>query len=130
MFALKAGTVFAAIFAVVHASPGTTSPVPSSKGALHPNAIFIMQSCNDLNLTGICSDWSSTVLPTGCGDFRNTSPSTDDQLTSVRSAAGIQCTLFADPGCTGRSQLVVGTINDLRTVGFDDTATSFFCSST
>ncbi|KAJ6580013.1 hypothetical protein DFH09DRAFT_1360647 [Mycena vulgaris] len=134
MFALKVGAVLAAMLTtVVHATPAAQpTPVPSLKGGLHADAandIFIMESCNDLNLGGICFDWSSTILPTGCGDFRNTSPSQDDQLTSVSSAPGLQCTLFADPGCTGRSQLVVGTINDLRTVGFDDTATSFFCAS-
>ncbi|KAJ6458216.1 hypothetical protein C8R45DRAFT_1183667 [Mycena sanguinolenta] len=136
MFALKVAAVFAAMLAtVVRATPAAqpTSPVPSLKGGLHvdgANAISIMESCNDLNLGGICFFWSSSTLPSGCGDFRSTSPSQDDQLTSVSSGPGIRCTLFADPGCTGRSQVVVGTINDLRTVGFDDTATSFFCAST
>jgi hypothetical protein len=101
MLSLKVGAVIAAMLAtVVHATPAAqpTSPVPSRKGGPHAdtaNAIFIMRSCNDLNLGGICFDWTSTILPTGCGDFRNTSPSQDDQLTSVSSASGIQCTLFA-----------------------------------
>ncbi|KAJ7182363.1 hypothetical protein C8R43DRAFT_1144250 [Mycena crocata] len=130
MFALKVSTVLAAMLAVAHASPATNAPVPSLKGSLHTNDISIMQSCNDPNLTGLCFNWSSTVLPTGCGDFRNTSPSTDDQVSSVSTAAGIKCTLFADPGCKGRSQLIVGTLNDFGPVGFDNTATSFSCSST
>jgi hypothetical protein len=101
MFSLKVGAVLAAMLAtVVHATPAAqpTSAVPSLKGGLHAdaaNAIFIMESCNDLNLGGICFNWSSTSLPSGCTDFRSTSPSQDDQLTSVSSASGIQCILFA-----------------------------------
>ncbi|KAJ7867609.1 hypothetical protein B0H13DRAFT_2065285 [Mycena leptocephala] len=117
MFALKVGAVLAAMLAtIVHSTPAAqaTSPVPSLKGAPHADAalaIVIMHSCDDPSLSGICFDWRATV-------------------TSVSAGPGLQCTLFADSGCTGRSQLVVGTINDLGTVGFDNTASSFFCAST
>ncbi|KAF8884543.1 hypothetical protein CPB85DRAFT_1337796, partial [Mucidula mucida] len=43
-----------------------------------------------------CNAWSSTVLPS------------DNTVTSVATSAGIQCTL-----------LIVGTVNNLATVGFD-----------
>ncbi|KAF8909596.1 hypothetical protein CPB85DRAFT_1435627 [Mucidula mucida] len=104
------------------------APVPDNTGvAQAPDAIIIFTGCNDLSLSGICFDWTSTVLPSACKDFRTSDQ--DDSLTSARSPSGIQCTLFADPNCSGRSQLVVDTINDLRTVDFDDTATSFSCAA-
>ncbi|KAF9027306.1 hypothetical protein BDZ89DRAFT_1066974 [Hymenopellis radicata] len=124
----KLTIAFLALLSSTALATSALAPVPANTGvAQAPDAITIFTGCNDLSLSGTCFDWTSTVLPSGCGDFRSSGQ--DDQLTSARSAPGIQCTLFADPGCTGRSQLIVGTVNDLRTVGFDDTATSFNCRS-
>ncbi|KAF8879910.1 hypothetical protein CPB85DRAFT_1341384 [Mucidula mucida] len=130
MFKLTAATVLALLNATFAASlVERAALLPAiSNGALAPNAISIVETCNDANLAGACNAWSSTVLPSGCGDLAGAGQ--DNTVTSVATSAGIQCTLFDGAGCTGRSQLVVGTVNNLATVGFDNVASSFSCAST
>ncbi|KAF9025578.1 hypothetical protein BDZ89DRAFT_1068223 [Hymenopellis radicata] len=90
------------------------SPIASNSGIEPgPDAITIFKTCTDINFGG------SALSAAG----------QQDSVSSASTPAGIACTLFEDAGCSGRTQLVVGTINDLRTVGFQDTATSFNCRS-
>ncbi|KAF9001372.1 hypothetical protein BDZ89DRAFT_1121482 [Hymenopellis radicata] len=104
------------------------SPIASSSGIEPaPDDITIFRTCNDPNLTGLCNTWFSPILPSGCGDLAGANQ--QDSVSSASTFAGIQCTLFQDSGCSGRTQLVVGTINNLATVGFDNTASSFNCQS-
>ncbi|KAF9001371.1 hypothetical protein BDZ89DRAFT_1081956 [Hymenopellis radicata] len=105
------------------------SPIASNSGIEPgPDAITIFKTCTDINFGGLCVVWVSDVLPSGCGSL--SAAGQQDSVSSASTPAGIACTLFEDAGCSGRTQLVVGTINDLGTVGFQDTATSFNCRST
>ncbi|KAF5389982.1 hypothetical protein D9757_003746 [Collybiopsis confluens] len=90
------------------------------------NVILVFTTCNNVNL-GNCLTWTSTTLPVGC-----TNLAANGQANLVQSAAtpaGIECTLFTSQTCTGTSQLVNGTINDLSVVGFSKIANSFNCQA-
>ncbi|KAF8873295.1 hypothetical protein CPB85DRAFT_1348628 [Mucidula mucida] len=131
MFKLTAATVLALLNATFAASLGERAALlPAvSNGALAPNAISIVETCNDANLAGACNAWSSTVLPSGCGDLAGAGQ--DNTVTSVPlPPTGVLNVHLSGAGCTGRSQLVVGTVNNLATVGFDNVASSFSCAST
>ncbi|KAJ7257392.1 hypothetical protein C8J57DRAFT_1721201 [Mycena rebaudengoi] len=88
--------------------------------------VILMNVCMDPNF-GNCVSLNFGNVPTGCLAMP---AGWNDRITSAQAVAGIVCTLFADPGCTGRSLVVAGNIPDFRPVGMDDLTTSMSCFST
>ncbi|KAJ6584517.1 hypothetical protein B0H19DRAFT_1368099 [Mycena capillaripes] len=107
--------------AVPHAATGPVANV----GPV-PNAITVFTTCIDNNLNN-CLIWSATTLPVGCTNLAANGQASD--VSSVKSEAGVDCTLFTSTTCTGSSQFINGTINALTVVGFNDKANSFTCDS-
>ncbi|KAF8201039.1 hypothetical protein K438DRAFT_1821263 [Mycena galopus ATCC 62051] len=93
-----------------------------------PDAITVFETCVDINIKTNCLIWSATTLPVGCTSLAANGQASD--VSSVISQPGVECILFTSTTCTGSSQIVNGTINDLNVVGFNDLANSFTCEST
>ncbi|KAF9065664.1 hypothetical protein BDP27DRAFT_1450125 [Rhodocollybia butyracea] len=91
-----------------------------------PDAINIVLACSQTNLVS-CRQFTGTTLPVGCTSLGLTGQTND--VESVATASGILCTFFTGTACTGSSQLINGTINDLAVVGFSNKANSFTCAS-
>ncbi|KAJ3999914.1 hypothetical protein F5050DRAFT_1734799 [Lentinula boryana] len=126
---------FVALFALLNAalvsSVALTPRAPAAvahKGLSSDiaDAILVFTTCNNVNLSN-CLTWTATTLPVGCTSL--VANGQGDLVKSVASPSGIECTLFTGEACTGSSQLVNGTINDLSVVGFSDVANSFTCQS-
>ncbi|KAJ7187379.1 hypothetical protein C8R46DRAFT_1342485 [Mycena filopes] len=126
-----------ALFALLNAalvSSSSVLPAPAvataSNGpvaaSIHPDAIVAFTTCINENLKN-CLIWSATTLPVGCTNLAANGQASD--VSSVTSAAGVDCTLFTSTTCTGKSQFINGTLNALTVVGFNDIANSFTCAS-
>ncbi|KAJ7853496.1 hypothetical protein B0H14DRAFT_3450178 [Mycena olivaceomarginata] len=109
-----------ALFALLGAASAFTvrAPVgPAAAAVAHqasigpiPDAITVLQTCVNVNLNN-CLIWTAS------------------DVSSVTSGLGIACTLFTSTTCTGASQIINGTLNDLNVVGYNDKANSFTCAS-
>ncbi|KAE9407142.1 hypothetical protein BT96DRAFT_914752 [Gymnopus androsaceus JB14] len=125
-------TLFALVnAALVSSSAVIRSPAAAAVASVGPvsdsaNAITAFTTCVDVNLED-CLVWSATTLPVGCTNLAANGQA--NAVKSVVTGSGIECTLFTSTTCTGTSQLVDGTIDNLAVVGFSDVANSFTCQS-
>ncbi|KAF8889642.1 hypothetical protein BD779DRAFT_1671756 [Infundibulicybe gibba] len=81
--------------------------------------------CSDVNFLGNCQsiDFSNNQ----CVDFES---AFNDVISSVDTrVVGHTCVLFRDFGCTGPSISILAPHNNLISLGFNDEASSFRCSS-
>ncbi|KAJ3905249.1 hypothetical protein F5879DRAFT_988473 [Lentinula edodes] len=127
---------FVALFALLNATlvssvaltPRAPAAAVAHKGLFSDvaNAILVFTTCNEVNLQN-CLTWTSTTLPVGCTSL--IANGQGDLVESVATPSGIECTLFTGEACTGTSQLINGTIDDLSVVGFSKIANSFTCQS-
>ncbi|KIK65057.1 hypothetical protein GYMLUDRAFT_56524 [Collybiopsis luxurians FD-317 M1] len=125
-FILNASLVSSLVVSIPRAAaPATAHRGPISDLA-QSSSILVLTSCTQVNLAD-CLTFTAQSLPVGC-----TSLIANGQGNSVQSAAtpsGVECTLFTGEACTGTTQLVNGTIDDLSDVGFDKLANSFTCQA-
>ncbi|KAE9386647.1 hypothetical protein BT96DRAFT_514552 [Gymnopus androsaceus JB14] len=117
--------------ALVSSSAVIRSPAAAAVANVGPvsdsaNAITALTTCTQVNLK-TCLVWSATTLPVGCTNLAANGQAND--VKSVVTGSGVECTLFTSTTCTGSSQLINGTINDLSVVGFSNKANSFSCQS-
>ncbi|KAJ7916490.1 hypothetical protein B0H13DRAFT_1997405 [Mycena leptocephala] len=91
-----------------------------------PDAVQVFTTCINNNLNN-CLIWSATTLPVGCTNLAANGQAND--VSSVSTVAGVDCTLFTSTTCTGSSQFINGTLNALTVVGFNDKANSFTCEA-
>ncbi|KAJ7752894.1 hypothetical protein B0H16DRAFT_1459616 [Mycena metata] len=91
-----------------------------------PDAIVVFTTCVNVNLAN-CLIWSATTLPVGCTNLAANGQASS--VSSVQTAAGVECTLFTSTTCTGQSQNINGTLNALSVVAYDNLANSFSCVS-
>ncbi|KAF8188934.1 hypothetical protein K438DRAFT_1936235 [Mycena galopus ATCC 62051] len=129
----KSLTLFAFLNVVFVSSSTIRSPaaaaVASKAGAdigPSPDAVTVFETCINVNIDD-CLIWSATTLPVGCTNLAANGQTSD--VSSVISSAGVACTLFTSTTCTGTSQIINGTVNDLSVVGYNDIANSFSCDS-
>ncbi|KAJ7698976.1 hypothetical protein B0H17DRAFT_1196567 [Mycena rosella] len=97
----------------------------ASHGPISPEVI-LGEVCMDPNF-GSCGNMNYGTIPTGCV---NLPAGWNDVISSARAVAGVICTFFADPSCTGRSVVIAGDVADFRPIGMDDQTTSLSCVST
>ncbi|KAE9398052.1 hypothetical protein BT96DRAFT_1020389 [Gymnopus androsaceus JB14] len=127
---------FIALFALLNAALVSSTVLTrsaavaavASKGPVSDsaNAITVLTTCNNVNLAD-CLVWSATTLPVGCTNTAAAGQAND--INSVESSTGILCTLFSSTTCTGTSQIINGTVNNLVVVGFANKTNSFECQS-
>jgi len=125
---------FAALFALLNAALVSSSVLTRSAAAVaskglvsdSADAITVLTTCTEQNLDN-CLVWSGTTLPVGCTSTAASGQASD--INSVETASGILCTLFASTTCTGASQIINGTLDNLAVVGYANTANSFTCVS-
>ncbi|KAJ3747827.1 hypothetical protein DFH05DRAFT_1481672 [Lentinula detonsa] len=126
---------FVALFALLNAALVSSvaltpraPPAVAHKGLVSDiaDAILVFTTCNEVNLQN-CLTWTSTTLPVGCSSL--IAAGQGDLVESVATPSGVECTLFTGEACTGSSQLVDGTLDDLSVVGFSKVANSFTCQS-
>ncbi|KAF7333395.1 hypothetical protein MVEN_02355200 [Mycena venus] len=124
LFALLNAVLASASVARAPAAPATAS-VPG-KGPVADAGFTAMETCVNTNLKN-CLIWTVPALPVGCTNLAANGQA--NSVSSVQTAAGVGCTLFTSKTCTGSSQFITGTLNDLSVVGFDNKANSFTCAS-
>ncbi|KAF7333413.1 hypothetical protein MVEN_02357100 [Mycena venus] len=122
LFALLNAVFASASVARAPAAPATAS-VPG-KGPVADAGITVLETCVNTNLNN-CLIWTVASLPVGCTNLAANGQA--NSVSSVQTGGGAGCTLFSSTTCTGASQFVVGTLNDLGVVGFDNKANSFSC---
>ncbi|KAF9071847.1 hypothetical protein BDP27DRAFT_461427 [Rhodocollybia butyracea] len=116
----------AALVSSVALVPKSTAAAATAEVVNSANAINVVETCTQTNLRS-CLQFTSTTLPVGCTSLDSAGQTND--VESVSTASGIQCTFFTGTLCNGNSQLINGTINDLAVVGFSNVANSFSCVS-
>jgi hypothetical protein len=73
------------------------------------------------------AEWSGTAQEFGLGDFGYSDLSAgvgNDKMTSLRIAPGYQVTLYKDAGFNGSTVILTQDIVNLKTIGFNDAASS------
>ncbi|KAJ6524846.1 hypothetical protein DFH09DRAFT_1329206 [Mycena vulgaris] len=110
---------------VVSRAAGTNATI-ASHGTLSPQ-VNLVQVCMDPNFKN-CVDLTFPTIPTGCVGVAT---GWVHLITSARAIAGLQCTFYADPGCSylGNSVIVAGEVPDFRPIAMDDLASALSCVS-
>jgi len=118
---LNAALVSSSVLTRSDAAVASKGPVSDSA-----DAITVLTTCTEHNLVD-CLVFTSTTLPVGCTNTAAAGQASD--IVSVETAPGILCTLFASTTCTGASQIIDGTLDNLAVVGYSDITNSFTCVS-
>ncbi|KAJ7661065.1 hypothetical protein B0H14DRAFT_1085549 [Mycena olivaceomarginata] len=112
-------------FAAFVAFSSLVSAAPAANRALTSRQDLGVTVCVDANSQGPCTTFSVDSLDQ-CIPF----PSDfDNDVSSFIPDAGLSCTIFVEPDCTGRSLGGTGSlgITDLNQISFDDVISSFKC---
>ncbi|KAF7377733.1 hypothetical protein MSAN_00196300 [Mycena sanguinolenta] len=110
----------------IQRAPAAAAVASAANVSPAPDAVQVLETCINANINN-CLIWSATTLPVGCTNLAANGQASD--VSSVSTSAGVECTLFTSTTCTGSSQIINGTINDLSVVAFNDVANSFTCQS-
>ncbi|MCJ1252134.1 hypothetical protein MMC30_009372 [Trapelia coarctata] len=82
--------------------------------------------CNNINFGAPCVHLSNPF-----GDCVNLDSNFNDQVSSLGPDAGARCTFHVNYGCSGDflQGITNPGISDLRTVGFNDKISSYYCTT-
>ncbi|KAJ7302759.1 hypothetical protein DFH08DRAFT_826355 [Mycena albidolilacea] len=102
-----------------------TSVTTASHGNVTPDSsqVILVEVCMNVNFD-TCVDLNFPLIPTGCVGVPE---GWNDAISSAQAVPGIVCTFYADPGCTGNSVIVAGTIANFFDVGMNDQTTVISC---